>query len=86
MTSRLGRMTPNPGLAVHGREGFHRKKYHDQEQRILAQSEQSEIEIEWPVEMIEVNREIADALRCGSLEQRSQALARAQHLLQESRP
>jgi hypothetical protein len=64
-------MTPNPGLAVHGREGFHREKYHDQEQRIRAQISQLDLEHEWLTKIIAAKHLIGNALRSGSLEQRS---------------
>jgi hypothetical protein len=62
-------MTPNPGLAVRGREGFRREKYHDREQRIRAQINQLglELEQEWLTEMMRVSREVSRALRSNSL-------------------
>jgi hypothetical protein len=80
-------MTPNPGLAVRGREGFRREKYHDQQQRIRAQINQLDLEQEWLTQMIRASREVSGgAPRSNSLKLRVDALSLAQSLLREQRP
>ena len=86
MTSRVGCMTPGPGLVVRGREGFRREKYHDQERRIRAQINQLGLEQEWLTEMMRVSREVSRALRSNSLKLRIDALSLSQSLLREQRP
>jgi hypothetical protein len=86
MTSRVGCLTPNPGLAVRGREGFRREKYQGREQRIRAQINQLDLEQEWLTEMLRASREVGRALRSNSLNLRIQALKLAEAVLREERP